>query len=39
MNPIDLVIAVIFLVLGAAAGYFFHRYQAESPTQESTGEG
>ena len=29
MNPIDLVIGVIFLVIGAAAGYFFHRYQAE----------
>ena len=25
----DLVIGVIFLVIGAAAGYFFHRYQAE----------
>lgn len=29
MNPIDLVIGVIFLIVGAAAGYFFHRYQAE----------
>ena len=29
MNLIDLVIGVIFLVIGAAAGYFFHRYQAE----------
>ena len=29
MNPIDLVIGLIFLVIGAAAGYFFHRYQAE----------
>jgi ribonuclease Y len=29
MNPIDLVIGLIFLIVGAAAGYFFHRYQAE----------
>ena len=29
MNPIDLVIGVIFLIVGAATGYFFHRYQAE----------
>ena len=29
MNLMDLVIGVIFLVIGAAAGYFFHRYQAE----------
>jgi ribonucrease Y len=30
MNPIDLVIGLIFLVLGAAAGYYFHRYQADT---------
>ncbi|HKG53699.1 MAG TPA: Rnase Y domain-containing protein, partial [Anaerolineales bacterium] len=29
MNPIAWIIGVIFLILGAAAGYFFHRYQAE----------
>src|SRR5574339_582719 len=29
MTLIDLVIAVVFLVVGAALGYFFHRYQAE----------
>jgi ribonuclease Y len=29
MSPIDLVIGLIFLIVGAAAGYFFHRYQAE----------
>ena len=30
MNPIDLVIGLIFLVLGAAAGYYFRRYQADT---------
>jgi len=30
MSPIDLVIGLIFLVLGAAAGYYFHRYQADT---------
>src|SRR5919206_4496232 len=29
MNPIGWIIAVLFLMLGVAAGYFFHRYQAE----------
>lgn len=29
MSPIDLVIAIFFLFVGVAAGYFFHRYQAE----------
>jgi ribonucrease Y len=29
MNPIDWIIGAIFLIVGAAAGYFFHRYQAE----------
>jgi len=29
MNPIDLVIGLFFLIVGAAAGYFLHRYQAE----------
>src|SRR6476469_8615948 len=29
MNPIAWIIGVIFLILGAVAGYFFHRYQAE----------
>lgn len=30
MNPIDLVIGLIFLIVGAAAGYYFQRYQAET---------
>src|SRR5215207_10345192 len=30
MNPIDLVIGLIFLILGVAAGYYFHRYQADT---------
>ena len=29
MTLIDLIIAVVFLALGSALGYFFHRYQAE----------
>src|SRR5512145_2996152 len=29
MTLIDLIIAVVFLLLGAALGYFFHRYQAD----------
>src|SRR6188474_1056365 len=29
MNPIDWIIGIVFLAVGAAAGYFFHRYQAE----------
>src|SRR5512141_3142597 len=29
MSPIAWIIAILFLVLGAVAGYFFHRYQAE----------
>ena len=29
MNPIAWITGVIFLILGAVAGYFFHRYQAE----------
>ena len=29
MTLIDLVIAVVFLVVGAALGYFCHRYQAD----------
>jgi ribonuclease Y len=29
MNPIAWIIGVIFLIVGAVAGYFFHRYQAE----------
>src|SRR5512134_121685 len=29
MTWIDLVIAVVFLVVGVALGYFFHRYQAD----------
>ena len=29
MTLIDLFIAVVFLALGSALGYFFHRYQAE----------
>src|SRR6266511_4596636 len=29
MNPIDWIIGIVFLGVGAAAGYFFHRYQAE----------
>ncbi|MEP7133779.1 MAG: ribonuclease Y [Chloroflexota bacterium] len=29
MNPIALLVDVLALVIGAAAGYFFHRYQAE----------
>ena len=29
MNPIAWIIGLIFLIVGAAAGYFFHRYQAE----------
>ena len=29
MTVIDLVIAVVFLIVGAALGYFFHRYQAD----------
>jgi ribonuclease Y len=29
MTLIDLIIAVVFLVVGGALGYFFHRYQAD----------
>src|SRR5215216_1808482 len=29
MNPIAWIIAILFLIVGAVAGYFFHRYQAE----------
>ncbi|HSL31864.1 MAG TPA: ribonuclease Y [Anaerolineales bacterium] len=29
MTPIAWIIALIFLLVGAVAGYFFHRYQAE----------
>src|SRR5512147_3319498 len=29
MTLIDLVIAIVFLAVGGALGYFFHRYQAE----------
>ncbi len=29
MNPIAWITGVIFLIVGAVAGYFFHRYQAE----------
>ena len=29
MNPINLFIDVLALIIGVAAGYFFHRYQAE----------
>src|SRR5829696_5995345 len=29
MNPIAWIIAILFLILGGVAGYFFHRYQAE----------
>jgi ribonuclease Y len=29
MNPIVILIDVLALIIGAAAGYFFHRYQAE----------
>ena len=29
MNPINLLIDLLALVIGVAAGYFFHRYQAE----------
>src|SRR5215510_6278212 len=29
MNPIAWIIGIVFLAVGAAAGYFFHRYQAE----------
>jgi ribonucrease Y len=29
MNPIALLIDVLALIIGAAAGYFFHRYQVE----------
>ncbi len=29
MTLIDLVVAVVFLILGAGLGYFFHRYQAD----------
>ena len=29
MNPIAWIIALLCLILGAVAGYFFHRYQAE----------
>src|SRR5919112_2089118 len=30
MNPIAWITGVIFLILGAVAGYFFHRYQADT---------
>jgi len=29
MNPINLIIDVLVLIVGVTAGYFFHRYQAE----------
>ena len=29
MNPINLIIDVLVLVVGVTAGYFFHRYQVE----------
>ena len=29
MNPIALLVDVLALIIGAAAGYFFHRYQVE----------
>src|SRR3970282_648418 len=29
MSPIAWIIAILFLVVGAVAGYFLHRYQAE----------
>ncbi len=29
MNPISIIIDVLALVVGVAAGYFFHRYQRE----------
>ena len=29
MNPLNLLIDLLVLVVGVAAGYFFHRYQAE----------
>ena len=29
MTLIELIIAVVFLVVGGALGYFFHRYQAD----------
>ena len=39
MNPIVFDhSSIIVLVVGVAAGYFFHRYQAEYCAEESTGE-
>ena len=29
MNPISIILVVLALVVGVAAGYFFHRYQRE----------
>jgi ribonuclease Y len=29
MNPINLIVDVLVLIVGVTAGYFFHRYQAE----------
>ena len=38
MTVIDLIIAVVFLVLGAALGYFYHRYQVEAATKVIGGQ-
>jgi uncharacterized protein YneF (UPF0154 family) len=29
MNPISIIIVVLALVVGVAAGYYYHRYQRE----------
>ncbi len=33
MNPINLIVDVLVLVVGVVAGYFFHRYQVEQQTK------
>ncbi|MCB9109689.1 MAG: ribonuclease Y [Anaerolineales bacterium] len=33
MNPIVILINILALIIGAAAGYFFHRYQVERATR------
>jgi len=33
MNPIIILIDLLALIIGAAAGYFFHRYQVERATK------
>ena len=41
MNPIDLIIAVVALAIGAAAGYFFHnnRVKAQQREEQSKAQG